>query len=595
MTIIGGSNSSYVNGAVYQQGLSDKIFPVGFNGNYLPLELLGLNGTDPSITIEVFEPNPNPVKGFAVDAVSGKRYWMKTITSGTLLGSQIKLKVANEGATVTNFNKVIVAESDIVGGVFSSLGRSASTGNASDGTVTSAAPATSNIFAVAMLETAADVTDSLALVELFNSNDGPGWTDNTNWNSNKVSTWTGITLKSGKVTGINLSNNNLTGTLPSSLKNLVELETLNLANNEIEGDFPGEFLALLKVTNVNIRNNDFSGIPDFTQMASLNTLNVSGNDLGFEELEPNLGIANFTYNPQDSIGTGQSVSLDAGSDITLSAFTFSPNNSYQWRKDGSVISGENNSSLEITNVRRNDVGDYYSRITNSVITDLTLVTKLNRISAEADISGDVLVSQSPLPAGEVVLLEVQDVGRYDTIEMANINQNGKYNFTDINLSDYVIIADPTEVGNPDLISTYFGDEVAWQNAETIVLNGNVNDADINVVGVVSELAGTNSITGVVEEEFTSEGRVLRRRRVRRGKVRLRRARVSGREFQEDFELVAHTETNDNGEFNFDNLPDGTYRLEVEITGLLLDETSFVQFDLSQDDPKTSNIEVIAII
>ena len=52
--------------------------------------------------------------------------------------------------------------------------------------------------------------DSLALVDLYNSTDGPNWNDHTNWLTKKrVSTWSRITVTNNRVTRIELNYQNL--------------------------------------------------------------------------------------------------------------------------------------------------------------------------------------------------------------------------------------------------------------------------------------------------------------------------------------------------------------------------------------------------
>src|SRR4051812_38413573 len=61
-----------------------------------------------------------------------------------------------------------------------------------------------------------NVQDSLALVDLYNSTNGPSWVEQTNWLTiNPVSTWFGITVTGTRVTGIAFSENGMNGTIPS--------------------------------------------------------------------------------------------------------------------------------------------------------------------------------------------------------------------------------------------------------------------------------------------------------------------------------------------------------------------------------------------
>jgi hypothetical protein len=79
---------------------------------------------------------------------------------------------------------------------------------------------------------AVNVQDSLALVDFYNSTDGPHWTKHDNWLTDPVSSWYGITVTDTRVTYIRLSNNNLTGHIPPSIGNLVKTIYLDLSGNK---------------------------------------------------------------------------------------------------------------------------------------------------------------------------------------------------------------------------------------------------------------------------------------------------------------------------------------------------------------------------
>src|SRR6478609_1757631 len=70
--------------------------------------------------------------------------------------------------------------------------------------------------------------DSLALVDLYNSTNGAQWTDNSGWLTGPVTTWYGITVTGSRITTINLVYNQLSGSIPSSIGNLVNLQELSL-------------------------------------------------------------------------------------------------------------------------------------------------------------------------------------------------------------------------------------------------------------------------------------------------------------------------------------------------------------------------------
>jgi Leucine-rich repeat (LRR) protein len=124
--------------------------------------------------------------------------------------------------------------------------------------------------------------DSLALVALYDSTNGENWIDNTNWLSvQPVSTWFGISVANDRVSEINLSLNNLVGTIPPMLATLTGLTSLDLEQNEISGPFPQEVLSLTELTELNIRNNGFFGsIPsNIDTLKNLTTLLLFNNPL----------------------------------------------------------------------------------------------------------------------------------------------------------------------------------------------------------------------------------------------------------------------------------------------------------------------------
>src|SRR4030095_6578447 len=81
-----------------------------------------------------------------------------------------------------------------------------------------------------------NVQDSLALVDLYNSTDGPHWARQHNWlTHHPVTTWQGITVSANRVIWIYLRANNLKGTIPSSLANCTNLQLLGLLANHLSG------------------------------------------------------------------------------------------------------------------------------------------------------------------------------------------------------------------------------------------------------------------------------------------------------------------------------------------------------------------------
>ncbi|UCG27158.1 MAG: leucine-rich repeat domain-containing protein, partial [Bacteroidales bacterium] len=108
-------------------------------------------------------------------------------------------------------------------------------------------------------EMAGLMIDSLALVALYNSTDGPNWTDNTNWLTGNVSTWTGITVSGNRVTEISFDQNNLNGPIPPEIGDLDSLHVLNLPDNQLTGTIPVEMGNLTRLQHLDLNMNQLTG------------------------------------------------------------------------------------------------------------------------------------------------------------------------------------------------------------------------------------------------------------------------------------------------------------------------------------------------
>ncbi len=121
-----------------------------------------------------------------------------------------------------------------------------------------------------------------ALVALYYITDGTNWTNNTNWLSNDpVSNWHGVTVSGENVTGLNLSYNSLSGSIPKEIENLINLNYLRLNDNMISGAIPAELEKLTELLNLDLSRNRLTGaIPaEIGKITSLTTINLSYNQL----------------------------------------------------------------------------------------------------------------------------------------------------------------------------------------------------------------------------------------------------------------------------------------------------------------------------
>ena len=125
--------------------------------------------------------------------------------------------------------------------------------------------------------------DRAALLALYAATDGPNWTANRNWGGDALlGTWQGVTTAAnGRVISLALARNNLTGTLPASLADLTDLETLDLGGNQLHGPLPAGVGGLRALETLDLSGNRLSGtLPaGVGGLAALETLDLGGNRL----------------------------------------------------------------------------------------------------------------------------------------------------------------------------------------------------------------------------------------------------------------------------------------------------------------------------
>ena len=150
-----------------------------------------------------------------------------------------------------------------------------------------------------LLGTAADggsvASDRAALVALYNATKGARWSTRTNWLSGRpLDEWRGVTTNSdGRVTELELGNNQLTGPIPAELGDLTNLEWLVLAANRLTGPIPAELGNLTNLQALALSDNQLTG-PIPAELGNLTNLRELY--LGFNELTGPIpaGLGNLT-------------------------------------------------------------------------------------------------------------------------------------------------------------------------------------------------------------------------------------------------------------------------------------------------------------
>ena len=539
---------------------------------YFTLSVMVSDGVEPDTAIvtvnvnDVFE-NVPPVMADQIFAVN------ENMPAGTVIGSlaasdengdslTFNIVSGNETAAFgLNQNELIIVDSAQFD--FESVQSFALTLTVADGMENDTANVTVNIIDVQELDPLE--ADSLALIALYDSTGGTQWLSSINWLTDDVSTWEGITVLNGRVSEIKLASNGLVGNVPADITTLDSLSIMNLSGN------------------------DLISLPDFSGMASISSVDVSGNKLMFDALEANANIPGIVYSPQDSIGAYEYVMLPVHSDTTLSINIGGTANHYQWFYNGLAV-GPDSSIYNIANLDRTTMGRYSVDITNDLVPGLTISYVPDDIYAGATLSGMISDNEGKTVAGggEVILLAIRSQDGYDTLEVkAAIQQDGSYSFDEVLLQDYIAISTIDTLEHPDLLDTYYSQAIFWEEADTIFLETNSANVDIIMVAYTEQsLGGEGVISGYIEEliEESSGGKLdaRGRRRVSKARVSIRRGRRSGKKkliekskMLEEAELVDMDISDQEGKFVFNNLLDDVYYLNVQYPGYPMDENSFI--------------------
>ncbi len=159
--------------------------------------------------------------------------------------------------------------------------------------------------AATWLAAAVPAVERAALIAIYNSTNGDGWTNNSNWKTPPLDTdgfampgtegtWLGVGVASDHVQGLDLYDNQQTGSIPAEIGNLTSLQTLYLSKNQLTGSIPPELGNLTVLYDLHLDTNELTGnIPaTLGNLTGLLGLSLNSNQLS-GSIPPELG--NLTH------------------------------------------------------------------------------------------------------------------------------------------------------------------------------------------------------------------------------------------------------------------------------------------------------------
>lgn len=426
--------------------------------------------------------------------------------------------------------------------------------------------ANSNTTLVTTIVDPETLADSTALRDIYDAISPQG----LNWETARLRDWDGVSLDAGRT----------------------RIEVVNISGTSAAGDMPNPFTGgavggLSNLLDMDASDNQITGLMDFSG-TTIADLNVSGNNLQFDDLEPVVGIATLDYSNQASLqyneSTGGQIEVRYTNDYSLSINIGGSANEFTWfRNDTPIATGEdfiiNEAFGVILAIDYDNMGTFRTEVTSPLVPGLTIDVDAQDVLAIADMQVSVVdANGDPLSSPlDGFMLETTPIATgFPVLETVENVTESTFTFPDVVLGDYIILIES------DLslyIPTYFGDVFEWSEADTLFFRSDDVIA-MQMVEVPEPTQGPGNLDVLIEEDFgDEEGRIEARRRASKRKCGVRRKRTGGRTGQDDdeFVLIAYGETDENGEFKFGFLPEGTYRFFVEYPGIPLDESSFVQF------------------
>lgn len=551
--VVTGNQNSYVEGMVSRAGNGNMLFPFGKDGHYLPLTMHRVQAK--KLTATVIDVPSNITSGPGLDSLINFPYAWKVIEQ---LDSDTAAYVEVSYPNTLPLAQTPVIAREIPGLQFASMGARFSANNAGRVFVRSYSRGTKGLFTVAQGFQNDPVTDSLALVALYNSTGGGSWTNKTNWLSGNINTWFGVTMTAQSITSLALPSNGLTGDVADQLSDIVPLQTINLSGNAI------------------------TSIPDFSENDEITSLNVSNNKLTFASLEQNAGVAGLNYSTQADFGITSTEEFPVGSAVVVQADAGGANSIYQWNRNGQPVAGATNKVYNIAAIGRSNMGDYVADITNPALPGLILHSIAQRKLATAEVSGKLFIgATTPATQGNLRLYQVKNT-KFEIVDTVFVNNDGSFVFEDVVLDDYQVLGFADTLVYDRALPTYFESTIFWEEADTIRLDNNITDLDIVSVLKPGPPSGAGSISGFLEEDVPDGGRLKdsqRAKRVEKSGVSARRVEGTGRGKEEVLTLVAYVFTDANGEFTLGNLSPGNYRINMQYPGYPMDENSDINITI----------------
>lgn len=172
---------------------------------------------------------------------------------------------------------------------------------------------------------------------------------------------------------------------------------------------------------------------------------------------------------------------------------------------------------------------------------------------------------SAIGSGVVTLIGYTQFQRSPMLDTVPVNGDGAFKFDSVALGKYLILFIPDNSNGGTFLETYFPTTGSWeQGAHVIVDKENLHHGNLYInVPEMQTLDGQGKLSGEVteiEEDDVFKGVSAR------PKSKSRASLAKSRQ-KSELQIIAETYTDDDGNFTFDNVPDGEYTILIDLPGL----------------------------
>lgn len=306
----------------------------------------------------------------------------------------------------------------------------------------------------------------------------------------------------------------------------------------------------------------------------------------------------MVFGQQDTINQGGGVGFYyavINSDGSLKAADFDTSGTAQYQNEFSVkdIEVTGNDEIFVTGSHM-----YEEVIDGFIFNNLGgLDVFTGKIVNNFSISGTVAtMAEEPLQNGMVHLYKASLSGPYSEVDSMELNTGANYSFEYLDTGRYIVMAEPDAAQYPNLVSTYYGDAFLWKNATQINLTTeSYNYAYIYVQEKPTVNTGNATIEGKVE---TVETKISKSTTSVTGQpVKGVSVILVGKEENKQFvfkapgDVMASTETDADGIYQFNEIAVGKYDIVLDIPGIEQDSVYEVSVEEDEDTYENYNYVV----